>query len=123
MTRSLTSRTSASLAGAILAIATVVLAFLLAGAAPPAFGQSNCGGKLLVSGYNSNNVHIYDACTGAHLRNLDTENRINGPQALRIGPDGALHVVSENTSRILRYRADTFEPLGEFIAVASGTAG
>lgn len=99
-----------------------VLTCMLATAAVTASSQSTCGGKLLVSGYFSNNVHIYDACTGAHLRNLDTANRINGPQAIRLGPDGALHLVSENTSRILRYRADNFEFLGEFIAVASGTA-
>ncbi|MBL8516788.1 MAG: hypothetical protein JNM76_07435 [Betaproteobacteria bacterium] len=102
--------------------ARAVLTTLLATAALDASAQSSCGGKLLVSGYFSNNVHIYDACTGAHLRNLDTANRINGAQAIRLGPDGALHLVSENTSRILRYRADNFEFLGEFIAVANGTA-
>lgn len=108
--------------GAFLAAATVALALLLAGFAPGAFAQSTCGGQLLVSGYFSNNVHIYDACTGAHLRNLDTASRISGPQAMRIGPDGALYVVSENSSRILRYRADTFEFLGDFIVVSNGTA-
>ena len=108
--------------GAFLATTTVALALLLAGFSPQARAQSTCGGKLLVSGYFSNNVHIYDACTGVHLRNLDTAGRISGPQAIRIGPDGALYVVSENSSRILRYRADTFEFLGEFIIVANSTA-
>src|SRR6478735_12192169 len=53
--------------------------------------------RILVSGYYSN-VHIYDACTGAFLRNLDEEGRIRGAQAVKLGPDGRLWVVSEDTS-------------------------
>jgi hypothetical protein len=101
---------------------TTLFTCALATAAVTASSQSTCGGKLLVSGYFSNNVHIYDACTGAYQRNLDTAGRINGAQAVRLGPDGAIYVVSENSSQILRYRADTFDYLGEFIPVAAGTA-
>jgi hypothetical protein len=105
-----------------LLFAKIALLAGLATAVANVSAQTPCGGKLLVSGYFSNNVHIFDACTGAHLRNLDTANRIAGPQAIRLGPDGAIYVVSENSSQILRYRADTFEYLGEFIALSLDTA-
>ncbi|MEO8673135.1 MAG: hypothetical protein ABI411_17605 [Tahibacter sp.] len=80
----------------------------------------SCGAKLLVSGYYST-VHIYDACSGAYLRNLDTGGRITGAQALRLGPDGRIWVVSESNGAILRYRADNFDFVDVFANV--GTIG
>lgn len=107
---------SASLPGKILCLLGLIL-----GAAPAAMAQAPCAGKLLVSGYFSNNVHIYDACTGQFQRTLDSAGRISGAQALRIGPDGALYVVSEETSKVLRYRTDTLEYLDDFLTAAQGT--
>lgn len=73
-----------------------------------ATAQADCSHYVLVSGYFSN-VHIYDGCSGAFLRVLDAEpNRLRGPQAIQIGPDGALWVVSELTAKVHRYRADDF---------------
>jgi streptogramin lyase len=85
-----------------------LFAFLLWAAASAAAGQSACPARLFVSGFFST-VHVYDACTGAYLRNLDPSNRIHGAQAVVLGGDGLLYVVSESTSQILRYRNDTLD--------------
>lgn len=71
-------------------------------------------GRVLVSGYFSNNVHVYDACTGAFQRTLDSQSRIAGAQAVRLH-GGMLYVVSEGNMKILRYRADTLEYIDTFI--------
>ncbi|MEO8133563.1 MAG: hypothetical protein ABI831_06285, partial [Betaproteobacteria bacterium] len=75
--------------------------------------QAVCANRLLVSGYFST-VHVYDACTGAYLRDLDDRARLMGAQAIRIGPDGLIYVVSEQTNSIHRYRADTLAYVDKF---------
>jgi WD40 repeat protein len=76
--------------------------------ATTAQAQSECSHYALVSGYYTN-VHIYDGCSGAFLRLLDpVTGRINGAQAVRVGPDGMLWVVSENNAKVHRYRSDDF---------------
>jgi streptogramin lyase len=88
--------------------------------AGPARSQSECDQYVLVSGYFSN-VHIYDGCSGAFLRVLDGQaGRLSGPQAVRIGPDGNLWVVSENTAQVHRYRADDFAFVDSPIDVGPG---
>lgn len=87
------------------------LLFFLSGAQ-----AQNCEVRALVSGYYSN-VHVYDACSGLFLRNLDDSGRIRGPQAVKLGPDGRLWVVSEEAGTILRYDldlnyVDTFATVG-----------
>ena len=82
---------------------------------PGAQAQDNCSTLLMVSGYRSNNVKIYDGCTYEYLRDLDDGNRIRGAQAVRMGPDGLLYVVSEINNRILRYDAQTLEFVDIFI--------
>jgi len=84
----------------------------LLGSAAAAQSQS-CPNRLLVSGYFST-VHVYDACTGAYLRDLDTGARLGGAQAIRIGPDGLLYVAAELTNTIHKYRVDTLEYVGVF---------
>ena len=91
-------------------IIVALCALLAAGhalAQSPAQSPS-CGARLFLSGYFST-VHVFDACTGAYLRDLDTNVRILGPQAVKLGPDGLIYVTSENTQQILRYRNDTLE--------------
>ncbi len=91
-------------------IIVALCALLAAGhalAQAPAQSPS-CGARLFLSGYFST-VHVFDACTGAYLRDLDTNARILGPQAVKLGPDGLIYVTSENTQQILRYRNDTLE--------------
>ncbi len=75
--------------------------------------ESTCPSRLFVSGYFST-VHIFDACNGTYLRNLDTRTRLNGAQAMRLGRDGLLYVVAETGRAIHKYRPDTFEYAGLF---------
>ena len=88
----------------------------------PALAQESCGSRLFVSGYYSN-VHVFDACTGGYLRNLDNSSRIAGAQAVRLGPDGYLYVVSEETSSILRYRNDTLDFVDTFVVAQVAPTG
>lgn len=83
----------------------MMIAFSLAASSLQA--QTACSHRLLVSGYFSNNVHVFDACSGAFERLLDNNNRISGAQTTRIGSDGKLYVVSEGNGQILRYDAGT----------------
>jgi len=90
----------------------LLLAFLSTGA----FAQA-CGSRLFVSGYFST-VHVYDACTGAYLRDLDTRTpRLRGAMAVRLGPDGFLYVVAEDVGAIHKYRNDTLEFVSTFVNV------
>jgi WD40 repeat protein len=81
-----------------------------------------CSSKVLVSGYFSNNVHIYNACTGAFERVLDDAGRIQGPQATRV-LGGKIYVVSEGNDRILRYSASTFDYEAVSITLPVGFGG
>ena len=92
-----------------------LFAWILALVALPAAAQT-CGSRLFVSGFNST-VHVYDACTGAYLRDLDARARLAGAMAVRIGPDGFLYVVAETAGAIHKYRNDTLEYVGPFAAV------
>ena len=84
-----------------------LIALLLSVFAVTAPAQATgCPARLFVSGYFST-VHVYDACTGAWLRDLDGNARIAGAQAVKLGPDGLIYVVSEMKQQILRYRNDT----------------
>lgn len=66
-----------------------------------------CANHLFVSGYFSNNVAIYDACSGAFLRQLEEAGRIRGAQAVRYNAaDDLIYVVSEGNDQIQRYRHD-----------------
>ncbi len=88
----------------------IIFALLMfAGAAAmPAAQASSCPARLFISGYFTT-VHVFDACTGAYLRDLDSNTRIRGPQAVKLGPDGLIYVTSESSQQILRYRNDTLE--------------
>ncbi len=68
-----------------------------------------CTERLLASGYNSDNVHIYDLCDGGSFAGvLDSGGRLDGVQAVRQSGD-FLYVASEENDRIVRYSADTLE--------------
>lgn len=94
-------------------------ALALAAAAPAAQAQQPCPARLFVSGYLST-VHVFDACTGAYLRDLDARTRLHGAQAIRLGPDRRLHVVAEETGTIHRYRNDTLAWDGVFATTPAG---
>jgi DNA-binding beta-propeller fold protein YncE len=83
-----------------------LLALILLAAGTTAQAQS-CANHLFVSGYFSNNVAIYDACSGVFLRQLEEADRIRGAQAVRYNAaDDLIYVVSEGNDQIQRYRHD-----------------
>ena len=88
----------------------------------PLAAQTACTSRLFVAGYGST-VHVYDACSGAFQRTLDSRTRINGAQAIKEGPDGHIYVVSENTQKILKYHRDTLDFLGEFVTTSGNPTG
>lgn len=96
---------------------TFLLALVLALAGLPAAAQE-CSHRLFVSGYFST-VHVYDACTGSYLRDLDLRSRLFGAMAVRLGPDGFLYAVAEEGGMIHKYRNDTLEYAGVFADVAN----
>ena len=98
------------------------IAFLICLCALPVVAQTLCPSRLFVSGYAST-VHVYDACTGAFQRTLDARTRITGAQAVKVGPDGNIYVVSEGTQRILKYNRDTLDFMGEFALATGGPTG
>jgi streptogramin lyase len=88
----------------------------IAFAALQVHAQSSCPARLFASGWQST-VHVYDACTGEYLRDLDTRARLAGAMAVRLGPDGMIYVVAEGTGVIHKYRNDTLEYVGTFANV------
>jgi DNA-binding beta-propeller fold protein YncE len=99
----------------------LMIAFSLAAGTVQA--QTSCSHRLLVSGYFSNNVHVYDACSGAFERLLDDRNRIAGAQTTRVSDDGKLYVVSEGNGQILRYDAATLAFEDGVIALPANFGG
>jgi streptogramin lyase len=91
---------------------------LLGLAAAPVLAQTECGSRLFVSGFYST-VHVFDACTGRYLRDLDTNARLAGAMAVRLGPDGLLYAVSESNGAIHKYRNDTLEYAGPYAQVGN----
>ena len=59
-------------------------------------GDPNCSSVLLVSNYSTNNIKIYDGCSGEYVRDLDSQNLIEGPLGLLKAPDGDLLIVMED---------------------------
>jgi hypothetical protein len=92
------------------------LLLVLAACLPAAVHAQACGSRLFVSGFHST-VHVFDACTGAFLQNLDTPTRLAGAMAVRLGPDGFLYAVAEIAGTIHKYRNDTLEYAGLFANV------
>ncbi|MFN0243489.1 MAG: hypothetical protein ACKVWV_11410 [Planctomycetota bacterium] len=95
----MTSRSAQSVA--------VVLALLAARAA--------ANDRLLVSGYNSDNVARFDATSAAFVDALASGGQ-DGILGTCIGPDGALYVCSENSDAVKRFDASSGAYLGDFIA-------
>jgi len=69
-------------------------ACLLLALSLPAAAVQSCGSRLFVSGWNST-VHVFDACTGQYLRDLDTRARLPGAMAVRLGPDGLIYATTD----------------------------
>ena len=66
-------------------------------------GDPDCSSLLLVSSWTKDNVKIYDGCSGDFIRDLDSQNLIEGPLGILEAPDGDVLVVSETNSRLLKF--------------------
>ncbi|WP_339723651.1 hypothetical protein [uncultured Paraglaciecola sp.] len=73
----------------------------------PNLGSDKCDSLLLVSSWKRNNVKIYDGCSGDFIRDLDSQNLIDGPLGILQAPDGDLLVVSETNGRLLKFDYQT----------------
>jgi hypothetical protein len=92
------------------------IAFLVLASPLGAAADDSCPSRLFVSGWFST-VHVFDACTGQYLRDLDTRARLAGAMAVRLGPGGLLYAVAETTGAIQRYRNDTLDYVDTFAQV------
>lgn len=68
-------------------------------------------GRLLVSGFNGNAVHIYRNRGGVPLGQIS----IPGPQSITAGPDGLLYVSAEASDEIVRVSPTTLEVIDAFV--------
>jgi DNA-binding beta-propeller fold protein YncE len=75
--------------------------------------------ELLVSGFGSDAVARFDAATGSHIGNM-SGGGVNGPQAVRLGPDGYLYLANEENDNVLRYSTITKTFLAEFVTSGDG---
>lgn len=73
---------------------------------------------LLISGFFSDSVALHAGGDGTYIRDFAS---IQGPQAMRFGPDGHLYVAEENRNRIKRYDGTTGIFLGDFVRDRPGT--
>jgi len=70
-------------------------------------GDENCSSLLLVSNWSTNNVKIYDGCSGEYIRDLDSQNLIDGPLGILEAPNGDVLVISERNSRMISFDRNT----------------
>ncbi len=81
----------------------------LATAQAAELGDPACPSLLLVSNWTNNNVKIFDGCSGEYIRDLDSQNLIQGPLGILEAPDGDVLVVSESNDRLLKFDRGTLE--------------
>jgi hypothetical protein len=79
-------------------------------------GNSNCDTLILVSGWRSDNVHIYDGCDGSYIRNLAVTGLLDGPQAIFEDKNNDIVVVSESNHKLIKFDRQT-------LSVATVVAG
>jgi streptogramin lyase len=73
----------------------------------PYYGLTFDGlGHMLVGGFGSSNVVRYDALTGTFVDSI-SGGGLKGTEAVQVGPDGDLYVVSQGTQSVLRYNLST----------------
>lgn len=68
---------------------------------------------LLVSGYKSGAIHVYDLDLGEHLQDIAP---VPGAQSIVRGPDGFLYACAEDIHQVLRIDPTSLEILGPFVA-------
>ncbi len=86
----------------------------------PLVALGSPGDRVLVSGWNSNNVLGYDE-TGSFTGALVTaRDGLSLAHSLTIGPDGYIYITSFGTDTVIRYDAKTATNLGVFVTAGLG---
>ncbi len=70
------------------------------------------GTVLMVSGYHSDAIHLFDGLSGKALGELTG---VPGAQSVHRGPDGHLYAVAEKINQIVRFDGADLSPLGPFV--------
>lgn len=98
---------------------TILALVVLSLPVPEVAAQEVCDSRVLVSSYRSNDIKVYDGCSGAFVQAMEGGG-LSGPQAIREGSDGYLYVVSEGNNRIIRFDARTLAFVDVFVDDTSG---
>lgn len=101
-------------------LTSLIALFLAAGLAPAlhaqrtqrSVGQPFTPGRLLVSGFNSNAVHVYRTRDGAPRGEIAP---VPGAQSITEGPDGLLYACAEAVDEIVRIDPDTLTLVDAFV--------
>src|SRR5687768_12966031 len=80
-----------------------------------AHASASAGDRLLVASFTSDGVTRHDAVGGAY-QDAFRAGVLDGVLGLAVGPDGAIHVCSEQTNRVERFDGATGAYLGPFVA-------
>jgi hypothetical protein len=92
-----------NIVGGAICTGLLSLSSLNVSAATPNIGDPSCDSLLLVSGWNNNNVKIFDGCSGEFIRDLDSQQLISGPLGILQAPNKDLLVVSERNARMIKF--------------------
>jgi len=86
--------------------------------AVPRFADRADGTQLLVASSNGNRITRFDGPTGRFVEHLDhggSDNPLNTPVAMGLGPDDLLYVVNRGDNRVLRYNPISGELVDTFV--------
>ncbi len=78
------------------------------------------GGTLYVVSRGNNSILRYNASTGDFLGVLASDNGLNDPVGMILGPDNNLYVANLGGNTVVRFNPVTGESLGEFVTSGSG---
>jgi len=70
-------------------------------------------GLMLVSGYDSDAIHVFKVATGAFVGTIGP---VPGAQSITTGPDGMLYACAEKIDQVLRIDPSTLTITGAFVA-------
>ncbi len=108
---------------ASMAARTACILLTLSTQAPAqSMGDPACDSLLLVSSWRSDNVKLFDGCSHAYIRDLDSTGLLDGPQTLLTDADGHVLVISENNHRVVRFDKQTLSVGTVMLGDDPGTA-
>ncbi|KAL1510792.1 hypothetical protein AB1Y20_007078 [Prymnesium parvum] len=82
-------------------------------------GMAVHGGQLLVASFTNDHIVRVNASDGALLQTFGSDEELDCPEGLAVGPDGNLYVASFLLRHIVRYELATGRYLGQFAPPAA----